>query len=65
MRDLYWRLFTAWHALFEAPSREEAIQRERDRAHDIQEQLASRYQSGYLAGYLDAVEEAKRQRELV
>jgi hypothetical protein len=65
MKDLYWRLFTAWHALFEAPSREETIQHERDRAHDVQQQLVERYRVGYLTGYMDAVEEAKRQREMV
>ena len=64
MAEWYWRLFSAWHALFEAPTRAETIEHCRLEAHKRQEELADRYQMGYLAGYDDATE-SMRQREMV
>ena len=63
--NLYWRLYSAWFALFEAPTRAETIEHCALEAHKRQEELADRYQMGYLAGYADAAESTRQQKELV
>lgn len=63
--NLYWRLYSAWFALFEAPTRAETIEHCALEAHKRQEELADRYQMGYLAGYADACAAYKQHGELV
>lgn len=64
MKDLYWRLYSAWFALFEAPTRAETIEHCALEAHKRQEEIDEAFALGYLNGYDDAMESA-RQREAV
>ena len=63
--NLYWRLYSAWFALFEAPTRAETIEHCALEAHKRQEEIDEAFASGYLNGYDDACATYKEHGELV